>query len=96
MNYLPTNDQPTQVKVATITKTNMSFLNKSLIVFTGLIAVISTITVFGDKGLDESVANCNAGYPAACIYLMNYQSRWDQITSDYGNKLIEDHYNSQL
>ena len=95
MNYLPTNPQPTQVKVATITQTNMSFLHKSLIVFGGLIACISTISVFGGNGLDESVANCNAGYPAACIYLMKYESRWDEITSDYGNKLIQEHYNSQ-
>ena len=93
MNYLPNDpQQPTQVQVSTINKTDLSFLHKSLIVFGGLCALVATISISGGKGLDYTVEQCNQGYKGACIDLLRYESRWDAVTSEYGQNLIEEHY----
>ena len=63
--------------------------------FTALISLLSVAAFFGGKGLDHSVAQCNKGHRAACVYLTRFESRWDDITSEYGNALIEHHYRSQ-
>lgn len=96
MNYLPTDNQPTQVKVATITKTDMSFLHKSLIVFGGLCSVIFSLTLVSDGAFDGEIQRCNDGHKAACISLMEYPTTWDEITGEYGTSLVIQHYNNQL
>lgn len=60
--------------------------------FTALISLLSVAAFFGSKGLDHAVAQCNKGYRAACVELTRYESRWSDITSEYGNALIEHHY----
>ena len=72
-------------------------MNKTIAIITGagftaLVSLLAVAAFFGSKGLNYSVAQCNKGYRAACVSLIDYPSTWDRITGEYGNALIEHHY----
>ena len=74
---------------------------KAIAIFTGagfasLISLVTVAAVFGSKGLDFTVSQCNKGLRGACIDLLKYESKWDQVTSEYGQALIEHHYRTVL
>lgn len=64
--------------------------------FTALLSLVTIAAVFGSKGLDFTVSQCNKGLKGACVDLLRYESTWDRVTSEYGQALIEHHYRTNL
>ena len=70
---------------------------KNIAIFTGagfaaLVSLLTVVIIFGKQSMNHSVAQCNKGIRGACIELLDYQSTWADVTSEYGQALIEHHY----